>query len=326
VDILLANGGIDGSISVQVFGKGVSLHSPAVKVDSRITYGGQPVVRVTLDLAKYSTPALASMFITKGTSTLFISGEFVIVPPKPTFTSASFVNAASYLKASDGSPVVSPGGIYSIYADATNSLGPAALVSGVIDAYGNLATSLGGVTVTFDGVPAPLFLSYAGLLNVQVPFEVAGKTSTKVVVNYLGSLSDAVTVPVTAAQPGFFTVTPAKADSIVQNFPDYSLNAAANALVRGGIALIYGTAIGKLPYALATGQPGVAPPSSYASTYSCSFGGKSAPAYAYWNYGFVGMAIWVATVPADAPTGSVALTCTDSVTGASTQPGTIYLK
>jgi uncharacterized protein (TIGR03437 family) len=185
---------------------------------------------------------------------------------------------------------------------------------------------LGGVTVTFDGIPAPLYLSYSGQLNIQVPFEVAGKTSTKVVVDYLGSRSDAVNVPVVPAQPAFFTFTPAGTDVISQNFPDFSLNGAANPIARGGIALLYGTGLGQLGYALATGEPGVVPPPTYASTHSCSVGGKTTPAYVYWNYGFVGEAIWTVTVPGDAPTGAVSLTCTDSATGTTTQPGLIYVK
>jgi uncharacterized protein (TIGR03437 family) len=146
------------------------------------------------------------------------------------------------------------------------------------------------------------------------------------VIDYLGSRSDAVSVPVVPAQPAFFTFTPAGTDVIIQNFPDYSLNTAANPIARGGITLLYGTGLGKLGYALGTGQPGLVPPPTYVSTHSCSFGGRTTSAYVYWNYGFVGEAIWTVTVPADSPTGPVALTCTDSATGATTQPGLIYIR
>jgi uncharacterized protein (TIGR03437 family) len=330
VDLLLIGGGIDGSVSVQAFGKGITVRPGTVRVDPKITFGGslagQPLVRVTVDIAALNAPTLASLIITKGQSVFALSGAFVLVPPKPVFTSKSVVSAASY-KGINGDGAVSPGGIYSIYDSATSSLGPAAFaVPPGYDPYGNLATTLGGVTVTFDGVPAPLYLSYSGQLNLQVPFEVAGKTSTKIVVDYLGSRSDAVSVPVVPAQPAFFTFTPAGTDVIIQNFPDYSLNGAGNPIARGGITLLYGTGLGKLGYALATGQPGVVPPATYASTYSCSVGGKAAATYAYWNYGFVGEAIWTLTVPGDAPTGAVTLTCTDSVTGTTTQPGLIYVK
>lgn len=330
VDIGLIGGGIDATTTIQVIGQGISVVTGSTRVDKSVSFGGSlagdPLIRTTLTIAARQAPTLATVIITKGSNSLALSGLLVIGPPTPAFTSAAVVSAASY-KGPAGSGGVSPGGIYSIYDTVNNSLGPNPFVqpSGY-DLYGNLGTSLGGVTVTFDGVPAPLFLAYSGQLNIQVPFEVAGKTSTKVVVTYNGSASAPVTVPVAATQPAFFTVTPEGTDAIIQNFPDYSLNSASNPLARGGVALFYGTGLGNLGYSLATGQPGIVPPSSYSSKYSCSFGGVSASAYAYWNYGFVGEATWTVTVPSNAPTGAVMLTCTDSASGNTTQQGTIYLK
>ena len=51
-----------------------------------------------------------------------------------------------------------------------------------------------------------MFLSFGGQLNFQVPFEVAGKTTTKVIVNYFGSPSAAATVPVLPSQPAETTL------------------------------------------------------------------------------------------------------------------------
>ena len=327
VDIGLLGAGIDGTASISVIGQGVTLQAGSIRVDAKETFGGPltglPMVRATLIVAAHTKPSLVSLIVTKGTNVLAMSGQLVIVPPTPTFTSNSFVNAASYL----GNGVVSPGGISSIYDSANNSLGPNPYVqNSSYDLYGGLPTSAGGVSVTFDGVAAPIYLAYAGQLNIQVPFEVAGKTSTQVVVNYYGSASAPVTVSVAATQPSFFTFTAEGKDAIIQNFPDYSLNNASNPIARGGVVILYGTGIGKLPYALPTGQPGVVPPSTYASTYSCSFGGQTASAYGYWNYGFVGEATWTVAVPANTPTGAVALTCTDSASGGTTQQGTIYVK
>lgn len=182
VDLFLIGGGIDGTASIKVLGKGITIQK--VAVDGSVKFGGslsgQPFIRVTVNVAAQTTPSLASLIVTKGQDAFAITGAFVLVPPTPTFTSASVVNAASYA----GTGVVSPGGISSIYDTATNSLGPAAFAQNTAyDAYGNLPTTAGGVTVTFDGVPAPIYLAYAGQLNVQVPFEVAGKTSTKMVVS-----------------------------------------------------------------------------------------------------------------------------------------------
>ncbi len=327
VDIGLIGGGIDGTVSVAVIGQGVTLKAGSVHVDSTETFGGSlagsPLVRATLNIAAHAKPTLVSLIVTKGTNVLAMSGQLILVPATPTFTANSIVNAASYV----GNGVVSPGGISSIYDVTTNSLGPNPYVQvTAYDPYGNLPTSAGGVTVTFDGVPAPIYLAYAGQLNIQVPFEVAGKTSTKVVVNNYGSQSAPVTVAVAAAQPAFFTSTAAGQDAIIQNFPDYTLNSAANPIARGGIVILYGTGIGKLSYNLGTGQPGVVPPASYSSAYSCSFGGQTASAYGYWNYGFVGEATWTVTVPTSSPTGAVTLTCTDSSSGTKTQQATIYVK
>jgi uncharacterized protein (TIGR03437 family) len=318
-DIGLTGGGIDGTATVQVFGQGISVHAGSQRVDGSL-------VRVTLDVAATASKTLATVLISQGQNTVCLSGVLIISPPKPVFTSNSVVSAASY-KGLAGNGVVSPGGIYSIYDVIANSLGPTVFVQSTgYNDFGLLATTLGNVTVTFDNVPAPIYLAYAGQLNIQVPFEVAGKTVTSVVVNFLGSQSIPVSVPVAPAQPAFFTFTPLGTDAIIQNFPDYSLNSVTNPVARGGVAILYGTGLGKLPYTLATGQPGVVPSSTYSSTYSCSFGGQTASAYGYWNYGFVGEATWTATVPNNSPTGAVPLTCTDTVSGASTQQGTIYVK
>jgi uncharacterized protein (TIGR03437 family) len=322
LDIGFLGGGFDGTESVQIFGQGITV-TGAPHIDKSVSFSEGPLVRVTIKIAARQTPALASIFVSKPTGALSLSGMLVMVPPTPTFTSNGVSNAASY----KGNGVVSPGGISAIYDTVNNSLGPNPYVQNTsYDAYGNLPTSAGHVSVTFDGVPAPIFFAYAGQINVQVPFAVAGKTSTKIVVDYYGSQSAPVAVAVTPAQPAFFTFTPEGSDVIVQNFPDYSLNGASNPIARGGVVIPYGTGIGKLNYTLATGQPGVVPPASYVSTYSCSFGGQTANAYGYWNYGFVGEATWTVTVPANSPTGAVQLTCTDSVSGASTQPVTVYVK
>ncbi len=325
VDLGLIGGGIDATVSIAVIGQGISVHAGSVHADPNISFGGSlqgaPLMRATLDIAARQTPTLASVIVTKGANVLAMSGVLIIVPPTPTFNASSVVNAASYA----GAGVVSPGGIASIFDTVTNSLGPATGVLPPFDLYGNLSTTAGGVTVTFDGVPAPLDYVGAGQINLQVPFEVAGKTSTQVVVNNYGSQSAPVKLTVVPSQPAFFIFA---GTVIAQNFPDYSLNTAANPIARGGVVVLYGTGVGKLPYSLATGQPGVVPPSTYVTPpYSCSFGGSTiAPLYTYWYYGFVGLATWTVTVPTNAPPGSVTLTCTDTATGASTQQGTIYLK
>lgn len=327
LDIGLLGGGVDATTTVRIYGAGMTVRTGTTRTDTTVNFGANPLIRTTVDIAAREATALATMVLTKGTSVIVLTGYFVVVPRKPVFTSKSVVNAASYVGL-NGDGVVSPGGLYSIYAATGGALGPAAFVSnGPYDGYGKLANNLGNVSVTFDGVPAPMFLSFSGQLNVQVPFEVAGKRTTQVQINYNGSLSDKITVPVVASQPAFFTFTPAAADSLAFGGPEYNLNTVTNATARGQVVVMYGTGLGKLSYDVPTGTGAGAAPAGYTGGNNCSIGGtKTVPAaYTGWVFGFVGLAQWNIAIPADSPTGKVTITCTDP-NGNSTQTGTLYIK
>jgi len=315
VDLAFLGGGLNGTESVLVLGQGVSVTTP-IHVDRNANF------------ATTQTPYLATIFISRAGSALALSGFLVIVPPTPTFTSAGVVSAASYIGL-NGVGAVSPGGLYTIYdLPNTPNLGPSTFaVPNGYDVYGHVPTTLAGVSVTFDGIPGPIFLAFNGQLNVQVPFELAGKTSTVVQVNYLGSLSKQVAVNVLASQPAFFTVTPLGNDSIVTN-QDNSLNTVKNPAPRGTVVTIYGTGLGKLSYAVQTGVGAPAPPAGFTGGQSCVLGGTTfinVP-FAGWTPTAVGLAQWSFVIPtaAGTPTGTVTVRCTDT-NGTSTQQGTIYI-
>jgi uncharacterized protein (TIGR03437 family) len=171
-----------------------------------------------------------------------------------------------------------------------------------------------------------MFLSWGNQLNLQVPFEVAGKTSTKVVVNYLGSTSAQVTVPVIPVQPGFFTLD-GKA-VIAFNLADHTLNTASNPAARGTYVEVYGTGVGKVSYAIVTGQGAPGFPSGFTGNYTYSIGGtaSSAAYFGGWTPGSVGLAQWDLLVPSNSPTGAASIVVTDA-SGATSQPGaTVYVK
>ena len=94
---------------------------------------------------------------------------------------------------------------------------------------------LGGTQVTFVGVAAPVFSTQSQQVSVQVPWEIAGQTSTEVVVTYNGGppagASASVPVVVATAAPGIFAV----ANS------DGTLNSPSNPAKAGGFVTIYGT-------------------------------------------------------------------------------------
>ncbi len=327
VDLVFIGPGLDATLTdanFHVYGQGVSVHPGTVRVDKSVISPSGPLMRVTLDIPARQTETLASIFISTAAGTSSLSGILTVTPPTPTFVSAGVISAAPYTGIPSG---VSPGGIYSIYdIPNTPNLGPSAFVQNApsYDAYGNIATTLAGVTVTFDGVPAPMFLSWGNQLNFQVPYEVAGQTSTQVVVNYLGSASSPVTVPVRAVQPGFFTAD-GKAVS-AYNLPSYTVNTAQNPAPAGSYVEVYGTGVGKLSNTLVTGHGANTP--SFAGSYTYSIGGSpTAPAsFGGLTSGSVGLAQWDVQIPSGIASGAVSIVVTDA-SGATSQPGvTIFVK
>lgn len=104
---------------------------------------------------------------------------------------------------------------------------------------------LGGAQVTFGGVAAPVFSAQAQQVTVQVPWEIAGQTSTEVIVTYNGGppagASAAAPVVVRPSAPGIYAI----ANS------DGTLNSSSNPAKVGSFITIYGTGGG------VTNPPGI---------------------------------------------------------------------
>ena len=86
---------------------------------------------------------------------------------------------------------VAPGEIISIYG---RNIGPVQGVIGAFDSSGRLPLTLGGVSVTFNGAPAPLWYAQAGQINAIVPFKVVGEKSASVQVTSNGAAAPLVRV------------------------------------------------------------------------------------------------------------------------------------
>ena len=336
VDLLLAGTGFDGTLTdanFAVLGSGVTVHAGGVRVDPNgSTVGNFKILRVTLDITAQQGLSLASLFVTKGADTLSISGALVIGPPTPTTTSASVVNSASGLGNGGGNGAVSPGGLYTIYDVPNNpNLGPNSFINnGGYDPYGLLAPTLGGVSVTFDGVSAPIFFVDGAQINLQVPFEVVGKASTKVVVNYLGSLSSVVTVPVLSEQPALISVDSSGKGPVAAVNQDGTINSAAHPAPAGTIVTIYGTGVGQQAgyTVFPTGQGAASVPGGFTGNYTYSIGGSAAAPATYVGPTptAVGLAQFNLKIPGSGAGGPVSVVVT-SPNGVSSQPGTtIYVQ
>jgi uncharacterized protein (TIGR03437 family) len=112
-----------------------------------------------------------------------------------------------------------------------------------------IGAQLGGVQVFFDGIAAPLLYVQSQQINVQVPWEVAGKASTQIHVEYAGQSSNTATVPVVAASPGLFVIGATNQAAAINQ--DGTVNSASNPAKRGTVVSVYGTGGG------ATNPPGV---------------------------------------------------------------------
>ncbi len=117
-------------------------------------------------------------------------------------------------------------------------------------------TGLGaGVTVEFDGRPAPVLYADGGQVNAVVPFGLdAAKGAT--VLSVQGA--PALQLPLAQAAPGLFTYGPAR-ERVLNG--DGTVNSRENPAERGGVVVVYLTGAGVYDQSIADGAMGpMAPP------------------------------------------------------------------
>jgi uncharacterized protein (TIGR03437 family) len=197
---------------------------------------------------------------------------------------------------------VSPGEIVSIFG---TGLGPETGVGAVLDAEGSISKSLGGVTVTFDGTPAPLLWVQNAQLNVIVPFGVAGQTTTDIVVTYERGASKAFQIGVAETSSGILTLDSSGGGQALAFTQDGSLNGPSNPAARGSALTFWLAGGGPLSQRFSDGQITPLIPDSLTHTPIIFFREAQAQLqYAGQAPGLVAGVIQVnVTVPAQAPTG-----------------------
>lgn len=177
-----------------------------------------------------------------------------------------------------------------------------------------LPTSLGGVSVSINGLPAPLIYVDSGQVNFQVPWETAVGTAT-VTVTVNGVTSNPATVPVLTAAPGLFFINGnplnAEGQAAVQN-SDYSLNAPSNPALAGTVITAYLTGSGPVNPPVTDGvQAPVTPLSVVTSTYSAMlWPGPVNVAFAGVTPKAIGMEQFNMVVPPGLATGNYLLSIT----------------
>ncbi len=143
---------------------------------------------------------------------------------------------------------VAPGEIVSVFGD---NLGPAEGVALGYDLQTNrLPTSAAGVSVTWNGINAPLYFVRRDQVNVQVPYELSGAVEARLSVRFNGQKSLEKSVALTAVQPGIYPA--------VWN-QDGTINSAANPADVGSIVTLFGTGQGVTAPVSVTGAPAQSP-------------------------------------------------------------------
>jgi uncharacterized protein (TIGR03437 family) len=176
---------------------------------------------------------------------------------KPRILDECVVNTASNIGGG-----VAPGEIVTILGSA---MGPAQLTPAA-PADGRFGTTLAGVRVLFNGMPAPLLWVSDRQIVAAVPFELDEASSADVQVEFQGVASDIVTVPVLTDRLGVFSADSSGNGQAAVVNQDGSINSPMNPAAPGSFVSIFGTGGGAMNPAALDGVIAVEPIPTLKST------------------------------------------------------------
>jgi uncharacterized protein (TIGR03437 family) len=230
-----ANGSSNGIVWVVESDYGGTLHAYDASNLANELYNSQ--MNISRDLlgsfVRFSVPAIANGRVYVGTSDALVVFGLLSQP-----SVTAVLNAASLQPGS-----VAPGSLITIFG--TN------LASGTIHApAGRLPSSLGGVALSINGIPAPLLFVSPEQINAQVPFEVP-EGWVKATLQLEGMAPILIPFTVAAAAPGLFSnIRNAGGD---ENTPD-------NPASVGSTVTVYLTGQGAVAPPASTGEPAPSAP------------------------------------------------------------------
>ncbi len=253
----------------------------------------QPVDLTTAELAQVSVMNPSPGGGVSNALTFEVGGGPVVNP-------TGIVNAASFTAGSTG---VAPGSLASLFG---TSLGGVTAGAAQLP----LPTALDNVTVRVNNLSAPLVFVSPKQINLQIPWEITAPSSATVVLNAGGVNSAPITLALSAANPGIFSVGQSgigQGAILIANTSTLAgpaTIAGAQPAAKGSAVSIFCTGLGAVS---ASQSNGVAAPNSLVTTVATptvSIGGVNAPVlFSGLAPGFVGLYQVNATVPATAPSG-----------------------
>ncbi len=213
-----------------------------------------------------------------------------------------FINPAGVLNGASFAPVgnpIAPGQFIALFG---SGLGPN---TPVVAPSVPIPTTLGGVSVTNKGRPAPLNILSANQISALVPFATSG-TSADIVIRQGNQESNRVSVPVARTAPGIYSNTQNGIGPGAILRSDFSLLTTANPTRRGETVLIYLTGLGQLSPALSDGAAANSTTlSRVTQNVNVYIGGQRATvSFAGAAPGFAGLYQLNVVIPPNAPIGS----------------------
>src|SRR5262249_13333464 len=238
-----------------------------IHITAGMSGSGSGSVSFTVDA---NSSAARNGTITAGGQMFSISQAAANITPSIQISADSIANSASYAKGG-----VSPGLIVTI---AAPGVGPADVVTEQFTPDGAFfTTSLAGVRVLFDGVAAPMVYAANGQCSAIVPYAVVGKASTQVQLEYQGALSNSVTLPVVASQPGLFSLDSSGAGPGAILDQQYNLNSVLNPAAIGAVIFLFGTGEGQTAPAGVDGKLATVPLPAPVAPVTVTIDGIDAP-------------------------------------------------
>ncbi len=191
------------------------------------------------------------------------SGTGVFLNPQGVLNAASF--------APPGYPI-SPGGVMTLFGTGF----PATAVTAAALPFG---TTLGGVQVSVNGTPAPIYFVSSTQISAILPFATTGSTAT-IVATVNGTKSNSVVVPLAATSPGVFSSLANGISSAAAEHGNGTLVSATNPATQGEIIAMYLTGLGATKPAVKDGAaaPGAAPFALITGGLAIYVGGVQVPA------------------------------------------------
>ncbi|MCC6539493.1 MAG: hypothetical protein IT162_18215 [Bryobacterales bacterium] len=165
---------------------------------------------------------------------------FTVAPATPVLAAA--VHGASFR---DGP--IAPGQLVTLFG---TRLGPDVITSFDPPLPGlPIASTLAGTTVYFDSTPAPVIFTSARQVAVVAPYNLAGKPSVNISVDYRGVASESVRRTVAAAVPALFTANGSGLGQVAAfNVDDttgaLAINNDGTPALRGSVVVLYATGDG----------------------------------------------------------------------------------